>query len=71
MFYRLKSCIILSFYNNRESARLREIGGFGFNLLSFHDLTRNSFYANKKEPRVQTQFLVAGVERFVRNGATE
>ena len=37
----------------------------------FENDARNAFMAKIKEPRVQTQFFVAWVERFVRNRATE
>ncbi len=39
--------------------------------MGFENDAGNAFMAKIKEPRVQTQFLVTGVERFVRSGATE
>ena len=64
MFYRLKSYLFHFSILSVISARLYQISSWGFNLLSFHDQTRNSFYANKKEPRVRTRFPLAEVKGF-------
>lgn len=58
-FYRLKSYLFHFSILPVVTARLYQISSWGFDLLSFHDQTRNSFYANKKEPRVRTRFPLA------------
>lgn len=63
-FYRLKSYLFHFSILPVVTARLYQISSWGFDLLSFHDQTRNSFYANKKEPRVRTRFPLAEAEGF-------
>ena len=64
MFYRLKSYLFHFSILLVVTARLYQISSWGFDLLSFHDQTRNSFYANKKEPRVRTRFPLAEPKGF-------
>ena len=64
MFYRLKSYLFHFSILPVVTARLYQISSWGFDLLSFHDQTRNSFYANKKEPRVRTRFPLAEPKGF-------
>ncbi len=64
MFYRLKSYLFHFSILSVITARLYQISSRGFNLLSFNDQTRDSFYANKKEPRVRTRFPLAEARGF-------